>query len=34
MTNEDKNNPQQDQNVNSAQHENTPQSVIFNASTI
>ena len=31
MTNEDKNNPQQDQNVNSAQHENTPQSVIFNA---
>ena len=31
MINEDKKNPQQDQNVKSAQYENTPQNVIYNA---
>jgi len=31
MINEDKKNPQQDENVKSAQYENTPQSVIYNA---
>ena len=31
MINEDKKNPQQDQTVKSAQYENTPENVIFNA---
>jgi hypothetical protein len=31
MINEDKENPQQDQNVKPAQYENTPQNVIYNA---